>query len=88
MAYLLPNCLILHIPKTGSDWVRAAGLYWIETGRFPPLEHEPRVENEVFEHVVRNCMAVEPQGYLSKLYERYSGNNPGDFSHWKAGKLS
>ena len=24
MAYWLPHCLILHIPKTGSDWVRKA----------------------------------------------------------------
>jgi hypothetical protein len=24
MAYHLPHCLILHIPKTGSDWVRNA----------------------------------------------------------------
>ena len=24
MAYLLPNSLILHIPKIGTDWIRAA----------------------------------------------------------------
>ena len=130
MAYLLPNCLILHIPKTGSDWVRAAcqeavegpiseigewhcdlqtakqilldkkleipvigtfvrhpldwyrsaWLYWRETGRFPRLEHEPRVEHEDFERFVSNCMAVEPRGYLSQLYENFCGTLPGEIS--------
>lgn len=130
MACLLPNCSILHIPKTGSDWVqdacyktvegpiseigewhcdlqnakqillekgleipligtfvrhpldwyRSAWLYWRETERFPRLEHEPRVENEDFEQFVRNCMAVMPQGYLSQLYEKFSGTTPGEIS--------
>ncbi|QDV48449.1 hypothetical protein [Gimesia fumaroli] len=130
MACLLPHCLILHIPKTGSDWVRAAcyeavegpiteigdwhcdlqtakqimldkgleipligtfvrnpldwyrsaWLYWKETERFPRQEDEPKVESEDFERFVRNCMAVEPQGYLSTLYERFTGTMPGEVS--------
>tara|TARA_R110000868_G_scaffold376770_1_gene641856 strand:+ start:7137 stop:7742 length:606 start_codon:yes stop_codon:yes gene_type:complete len=130
MAYLLPHCLILHIPKTGSDWVRAAcqeavqgpiseigewhcdlltakqillkkgleipligtfvrhpldwyrsaWMYWKETGRFPRLETEPKVETDEFERFVRNCITVEPRGYLSMLYERYTGTMPGEIS--------
>ncbi len=130
MAYLLPNCLILHIPKTGSDWVRAAcqeavegsiteigewhcdlqtakkillekgleipvigtfvrnpldwyrsaWLYWKETGRFPRRDDDPKVETDDFERFVRNCMAVEPKGYVSTLYERFTGFNPGEIS--------
>ncbi|QDU10750.1 hypothetical protein [Gimesia aquarii] len=130
MAYLLPHTLILHIPKTGSDWVRtacyeavegpiteigdwhcdlqtakqiilekgieipltitfvrhpldwyrSAWMYWKETNRFPRLEEEPKVETDDFEQFVRNCMAVEPQGYLSALYERFTGINPGEIS--------
>ncbi len=130
MAYLLPKCVILHIPKTGSDWIRAAcqagvqgpiseigewhcdlktakeillkkewdvplvgtfvrhpldwyrsaWMYWKETGRFPRLEHEPIVETDDFERFVRNCMLVEPRGYLSILYERFTGTLPGEIS--------
>ncbi|MCH9776818.1 MAG: hypothetical protein K0U90_10330 [Planctomycetes bacterium] len=130
MAYLLPHCLILHIPKTGSDWVRAAcqeavegpisevgdwhcdlqtakqilqekgmgipligtfvrhpmdwyrsaWLYWKETDRFPRLESEPKVETDDFELFVRNCMTVEPRGYVSTLYERFTGTIPGEIS--------
>ena len=130
MAYLLPHCLILHIPKTGSDWVRAAcqeavkgpiceigewhcdlqtakqillkkgleipligtfvrnpldwyrsaWMYWKETGRFPRPEDAPQVETDNFECFVRNCMAVEPQGYISTLYEQFTGLIPGEIS--------
>ena len=130
MACLLPNCLILHIPKTGSDWVRAAcyeavegpsseigewhcdlqtakqillekglvipligtfvrhpldwyrsaWLYWRETGRFPRLEEEPKVEADEFERFVHNCVAVESRRYLSSLYERFTGAMPGEIS--------
>jgi hypothetical protein len=130
MACLLPHCLILHIPKTGSDWVRAAcyeavegpineigdwhcdlktakqnmlengieipfigtfvrnpldwyrsaWLYWKETERFPRLEEEPKVETDNFEQFVRNCMTVNPQGYLTSLYERFTGTMPGEVS--------
>ncbi|WP_417396031.1 hypothetical protein [Gimesia chilikensis] len=130
MACLLSNSLILHIPKTGSDWVRAAcyesvegpisevgdwhcdlnnakrillekkqeipfiitfvrnpldwyrsaWLYWRETERFPRLEEEPQVESDDFEQFVRNCLAIEPRGYLSELYERFTGTVPGEVS--------
>lgn len=128
MAYLLPRCLILHVPKTGSDWVRAAcqaavrgairevgswhcdletakaifeeageelpfvgtfvrhplawyrsaWCYWKETGRFPREDGTPRVECDDFRQFVENCMACEPRGYVSSLYERFTGPDPDD----------
>lgn len=128
MAYLLPNCLILHIPKTGSDWVRkacqaavrgrireigewhcdlatakrifedmgkpmplvgtfvrhplawyrSAWCYWKETGRFPREDGTVKVECDDFEQFVENCMACEPRGYVSTMYERFTGPVDGE----------
>ena len=132
MAYLLPTCLILHVPKTGSNWVRAAcqasvrerrqiaeigewhcdlqtagqllteqdrpmpfvgtfvrhplewyasaWCFWMEKRRFPRELDEPKVECNDFEQFIRNCMEVEPGGYVSTLYERFTGTEPGAVS--------
>jgi hypothetical protein len=127
MAYLLSRSLILHVPKTGSDWVRAAcqaavrsrireigpwhcdlatakkklailGIemppvgtfvrhpltwyrsawcYWMETGRFPREDNAPRVESDDFSEFVRNCLHVEPSGYVCSIFERFVGPTDG-----------
>lgn len=130
MAIRLSRCVILHVPKTGSDWVRStchlatpvriveigewhsdlhtvnaalkqepppwpflgtfvrhpldwyksAWVYWKETGRFPRPDDSPRVECDDFEQFVTNCMTAEPTGYVSTLYERFTGPETGDVS--------
>lgn len=130
MGLRLSNCIILHIPKTGSDWVRSAcsrsikgpipevgewhcdlstakrileqeggplpfigtfvrnpldwyrsaWIYWMETRRFPREDDAPRVEHDVFEEFVRNCMSAEAGGYVSTLFERFTGLETAEIS--------
>lgn len=79
-----------HIPKTGSDWMRtacyeavegpldlhrSACLNWKETEGFTRMKEDPKVESDVFEQFVSNCMAVELRGiyrdFMNDLLEPF-----------------
>lgn len=65
----MPHSIVLI--RRPEDWYASSYAYWQRTKRFPALIDGPRVPGDDFETFVHRCLAAQPGGYVTALYDGY-----------------